>query len=85
MKRHLLVAVLLLTACASPQTVSTPAPIDIPVAVPCKILGITKPVFAVETLRNDASMFEQVRALLATEQQRTAYEAQLEAAIKTCQ
>ena len=82
--KTLLLPVLLLAACSSPQVVTTPIPINVPVETPCRVQVVSKPIFATESLSKDATLFEQVRALLATEQQRKSYESQLEAAINAC-
>lgn len=75
---------LTLTGCAGiPPTGTTE--VDIPVPVPCHAPAIEKPAFAVEALAIGALLLDQVKALLAERRQRQAYEAELEAAVKTCQ
>lgn len=72
--------VLLLAGCQA----TMPKTVEIPVAVPCDVLLPAKPVWATESLRPDAGIFEQVKALLAERRQREGYEVLLEAAATSC-
>lgn len=71
---------LLLAGCQA----TMPATVKVPVAVPCEVILPARPVWATESLRPDAGIFEQVKALLAERRQREGYEAQLEAAARAC-
>lgn len=57
---------------------------DIPIPVPCKAPETTVPTLAIDTLREDADIFEIARALWASLEEYEAYGIQLEAALKAC-
>lgn len=59
--------------------------VKVPVSVPCKVDMPQPPVWATESLKPDAGIFDQVKALLAERRQRQGYQQQLEAAIAACQ
>lgn len=64
---------------------TAPKTVLVPVQVPCKVDVPKAPVWATEGLPADASIWQQVKALLAERQQRIAYDGQLLAAIEACQ
>lgn len=80
MMRAAALLLLLLVGCAA----RPPARIEIPVAVPCRVELPARPVYATEMLPADATIYEQVRALLAERRQRLAREELLEAISKAC-
>lgn len=84
MRPSLILAALLLTSC-SQQQIHTPFPVDIAVPLPCITPEVKKPVFAIDSIRATNTLFEQVQAILATDQQRRAYEAELASANAVCQ
>lgn len=73
----------LLVGCETAPRV--PEEVLVPVPVPCKVDKPRPPVWATASLKPDADIFDQVKALLAERRQRVAYERQLEAAIAACQ
>ena len=77
-------AFLMLTACTE-RIVNRPSPVNMAVGVPCKIAPVPTPEWANNGITPSNTLFEQVRAELATEQKRIAYEAALQAAVKSCQ
>jgi hypothetical protein len=76
-----------LAGCASSPAQRAPdmQQVLIPVPVPCKVSAPTKPAYAVDALPLGSSVFRQMAALRAERKQRQGYEAELEAAIQTCQ
>lgn len=59
--------------------------VKVPVPVPCKVEAPMRPTFAVDDLPVGSGIWEQMKALRAERQQRQGYEAELEAAVKSCQ
>ena len=82
--RHLVIASVLTCVACSPQIVNKPVSVDTPVAVTCHVPQIQAPKWATEGISPSNTLFEQGRALLATDQQRRAYEASLAAANEAC-
>lgn len=80
-----LFALLALAGCADPQIIYKPVPVNVPVAVPCKVAAIAKPHFMTSDITKDSGYEEKTRALVVTEKTRQAYEIMLEAAVKSCQ
>jgi hypothetical protein len=76
---------LLLPACAAPETVFKPVAVDIPVAMPCRAKPPQKPVSPLAHLSKPASLFDETKAVLVELDVRKAYEDRLEAALKSCQ
>ena len=74
---------LLLAGCASapPKTVE----VRVPVSVPCKAPTVQAPDWALNHVAPGAGLFVQVQDLITELEQRRAYEAELEAAVKSCQ
>jgi len=70
---------LTLSACAS-----EPLRVEVAVPVPCSVHLPPPPAWATESLPPDAGIFDQVKALLAERSQRIGYEAELEAAARSC-
>lgn len=73
----------LLTGCGS-SGLARPVTLDVPVAVPCQPPVVTHPVWPTQDLTAASSMLDQVRALLAENELRQAYEVQLEAVSQAC-
>ncbi len=78
-------AVALAIALALAGCETTTKVVKVPVSVPCKVDLPKPPVWATESLKPEASIFDQVKALLAERRQRQGYQQQLEAAIAGCQ
>ncbi|MCG8907309.1 hypothetical protein [Pseudomonas sp. DP-17] len=80
---------LVLAGCQSQQQAPMPEPrvveVQVPVAVPCKFIPVSRPVFAVDSLPLGAAVDVQMRALRAERKQRQGYEMRLEAALLGCQ
>lgn len=72
-----------LAGCAS--TPHVPERVEVPIQVPCRVTVPPEPVWATATLAKDASIFDQVKALLSERRQRIAFEAKLDAAARSCQ
>lgn len=75
----------LLTGCASQPVAYKPVEISIPVAVECKIEAITAPAWPSSFTSEKNGVFDDVKAVLQELELRKGYEAQLEAAVKSCQ
>ncbi|MDD5586541.1 MAG: hypothetical protein PHY92_06250 [Alphaproteobacteria bacterium] len=74
---------LLLAGCGA-QTVYRPVTVEVPMPVPCQPPAILHPVWPTESLSPHATILDQVKALLAENELRQAYEGQLEAALQAC-
>jgi len=61
-----------------------PVEVKVPVPVPCRVAMPERPAFAVDTLAIGAGIWAQMLALRADRLQRKGYEAELEAAARTC-
>jgi len=61
-----------------------PERVLVPVPVPCQQELPEVPAWATDTLDDDSSIWEQVRALLAERRQRIAYEDQLRVKLSAC-
>ena len=82
----MLAALMVLAGCATPaQRAPDVQQVFIPTPVPCKLSAPTKPAFVVDALPVGSGVFRQMSALRAERKQRQGYEAELEAAIKSCQ
>lgn len=77
--RAALLIVLLLAGC---QT--TPERVLVPVPVPCRVELPAEPAWATDGLPSSAPLWDLARSLLAERQQRIGYEAQLRAALESC-
>jgi hypothetical protein len=76
---------LLLASCASEQVVYKPVEISIPIAVECKIEALPVPTWPMLSLNEKIGLFDAVKAFISELELRKGYEAQLEAAVKSCQ
>ncbi|WVR18285.1 hypothetical protein y223_00005 [Bordetella phage PY223] len=74
------------SGCASnaPVVVRTER-VEVPVSVPCRTPDIDRPAWALDALPKGADLFQRVRAMAVEIEQRRAYIARLEAAVKSCQ
>jgi hypothetical protein len=79
-----LIFFLLLAGCST-QTAYRPVTVEVPVPVPCKVPVVLHPVWPTQELAEKSTLLEQVKALLAENELRQAYEVQLEASVKACQ
>jgi len=84
MNQAAFLALLLLAACGHDVALEA-KPVDVPVSVPCKAPIIARPIWATTTVNAQSTMFQQARALAATNEQRKAYETNLGAANQACQ
>lgn len=83
----ILVAALVMTACAGREARPTPPPVrevKVPVLVPCITAMPAKPAFAVDALPLGSDVWQQMAALRAERLQRKGYEQELEAALTGC-
>lgn len=82
MKKLILLS-LLLSGCATvpPQSIQ----VKVPVPVPCHAPTIPVPDWALDHLSKNATLYDQVKAMIVEIEQRRAYEAELEAAVKACE
>jgi len=88
MMRRVAFAVLLaatVSGCATAPIAVRTERVEVPVSVPCKTPKIDRPAWAVNALPPSAMLFQRVRAMAVEIEQRAAYEARLEAAVKSCQ
>lgn len=75
-----------LTGCASePTVVVAGAEVDTPVSVPCKITTITRQPDLLAALPATATLTQGMKTCLAQRDYDLGYEAQLEAAVASCQ
>ena len=81
-----LAPLLLLAACASSSPVlQPPTVVELPVAVPCRVVAPAIPAWPMDSLASNADIFSQAKTLLAEIEARIAYEIELEAAVRACQ
>ncbi|HEY4529165.1 MAG TPA: hypothetical protein VIG97_02365 [Luteimonas sp.] len=83
----ILVAAMILTACAGRDARPAPPPVrevKVPVLVPCATSMPAKPAFAVDALPIGSDVWQQMAALRAERLQRKGYEQELEAALLPC-
>lgn len=73
-----------LAGCAGAPVVVKTERVEVPVPVPCRTPEISRPAWALDTLPKGASLFKRVQAAFVEIEQRRAYEARLEAAVKAC-
>jgi len=78
-----LLLLLLLGGCG--QTVYKPVEINVPTSVECKIDKPEPPIYPTVTMDERTSLFDAVKAIITENELRKGYEAQLEAAVKSCQ
>lgn len=76
---------LLLAGCANETMVYKPVEIIVPVAVECKVEAIQPPTWPTLSLDEKTGLFDAVKAFISEIELRKGYEAQLEAAVKSCQ
>ncbi len=77
-------SMLFLAACAEQQPTLTPVDVDVPVSVPCKVVPVVAPDFALAHVTPKDTLFAKAKAALVEIDQRKAYEAVLEADVKAC-
>lgn len=80
----MILSALVMTGCASAPTPAV-VRVEVPVLVTCKISTPDKPNYAVDALPIGADIWDKMSALRADRITRKAYEAELEAAINSCQ
>lgn len=76
---------LCLAACASPEIVYKPVPVDVPVQVPCHAPDVVAPAWPTASITAQTPFFQQVQAVLAELKLRKGYEGSLTAALGVCQ
>lgn len=89
MRNNLLILVMIiaLTGCASgPPPVMAPLiqKVEVPIAVPCKVIVPKPPEFNFNKLTTEQDIFEKTRAILADIRLHFAYEAELLGALNSC-
>lgn len=75
---------LAVAAVASGCAGTVPKEVNVPVAVRCEVDMPVPPAWATKTLKKDATIFDQAKAMLAERQQRIAYEDELRSALEVC-
>lgn len=80
----LLMIILSGNGCA-PDVVYQSVPVETPVGIPCKVPAVQQPAWATNGITRQNTLFEQIRALLAVNEQHKAYETTLVAANNSCQ
>lgn len=86
-KNKLVLALLLCVGgCATTQPTKPPEPIqvEVPVRVPCTIDEPQSPQLSFEKLKEDSTLYEKVRVLLADRLLHLGYEEQLRTALRGC-
>lgn len=73
-----------LAGCAGAPVAVRTERVEVPVSVPCRTPEIPRPAWALDTLPKGASLFQRVQAAFVEIEQRRAYEARLEAAVRAC-
>ena len=74
----------LLAACATPEPVFKPVPVDVPIPVACAATPIAKPDFALSHVIKSDGLADKTKAALIELDQRKAYEAALESQLTLC-
>lgn len=74
---------LFLAACSA-QPVVKPVKVEVPVPVPCHAPAVLHPVWPTQALDGQESLPAQIKAFLAENELRQAYESQMEAALAAC-
>lgn len=85
MKSILVLGVLLAGCAGAPQAITQTKTVEVPVAVPCKVKEVERPVWALDQVDSGADIFTKGRAALMEVRQRAAYEVRLEAEMEACQ
>ena len=80
MKRALVVLALLVSGCSMLPRKT----VYVPVSTPCEVALPDQPAWATDSLSEDATIWVQVKALLAERRQRIGYERELRAAAESC-
>lgn len=80
----ILIATLVLSACASQEIVYKPIPVNVPVEVPCHVPEIVPPVWPTASITAQTPFFQQVQAVLAELKLRQGFEGSLTAALGAC-
>ncbi len=79
------VILLSLSGCASASTpVARPVVVEVPVSMPCSVPVVDHPVWPLDDLRAQSTIYDQVRLALAEIELREAYEIKLRAVIESC-
>lgn len=73
-----------LTACTT-DVVKEPVSVDVAVPVPCRVEPIPLPTWPTDAITDKATHFEKLKAIVATNEKRKGYEAELMAAVASCQ
>ncbi|HCR63626.1 MAG TPA: hypothetical protein DIW66_17240 [Serratia liquefaciens] len=84
MKVLIVIASLVLAGCTTAPSLPSYVEVKVPIAVPCRTAGVTRPAFAVEQLPIGSPIDTQMRALHAERHQRIGYERELLAANEAC-
>ncbi len=84
MKSLFMVSALALAGCSSAPPTPSYVEVKVPISVPCKTAGVSRPAFAVDQLPIGATIDVQMRALRAERHQRIGYERELIAANEAC-
>ncbi len=80
-----MLSLLLLSSCASPQTVFEPVDVKVPVSLPCKAPAIENAPSQLQSLSPQTSLFEKTKAALIDLDQQKIYTIKLQAALTACQ
>ena len=82
--RRCLAGIALVSLCAGCSTTGTTTQIRVPVAVPCVIQPLPRPVLAVDTLKADSDVFLTARALWSSLADLEGHLGLLEVAMQSC-
>jgi len=81
MRGAVLIALLILTGCASP---GRPVQTRVPIPVACQVAEPARPMMDTDTVPIDAPIDELARAMRAEVERREGYEGELRAALQAC-
>lgn len=86
-KLLILIPIALLAACGTTQPVVkiVTQQVEVPVAIACKAVTPVPPIFNFDILTEDRDIYDKSRAILADRKLHLGYEAELLAALKSCQ
>jgi hypothetical protein len=82
MKRTLIL--LVLATCAPSPPVFKPVSVDVPIAIPCRMIPVAKPDFALSHVTTADDIAQKTKAALIELNQRRGYETELEAHVTAC-
>ena len=80
----IIVAAVTLVGCASKQVRYETVEVKVPLRVPCEVATPAQPTWLVKLVPREATVYEQMRALLADRELANAYMGELEVSLAAC-